>query len=299
MSNGTLAELPPDNIPDNISQPAALNDESSVMLLLPHNKYLFGVSGNLETGSDKWLFGRLGEDTAQPQDVYLYENEGLSLLNDGAQPTILPAQTVNALRRKLFMHSDPPGRHTSTVLMLRTIMRDHPVFSSENAEFLNEKVFADFMKDDSVLEKVYWALRFALARGELEAVKRLKSWLKAGPEVFVQAWHESRLWLSIQDIPDKDSLQELEELSFSVQELKRLSAQNISPMVMYNPLSGWLILGRFGRGKDIMFSCWAYANHDLWHELRDNRKMTVQDIIHAIWGEYDTIQAIHERSKYK
>ncbi|MBQ7216890.1 MAG: hypothetical protein IJS39_13005, partial [Synergistaceae bacterium] len=166
MSNGTLAELPPENIPDSIS--TALHDESSVMLLLPHNKYLLG------TGSDKWLLGKLGEYSSQPQDVYLYDNEGLSLLNDGAQPTILPAQTVNALRRKLFMHSDPPGRHTATILMLRTIMRDHAVFSSENADFVNEKVFADFMKNDSVLEKMYWALRFALARGELEAVKRLK-----------------------------------------------------------------------------------------------------------------------------
>ena len=297
MSNGTLAELPPENIPDSIS--TALYDESSVMLLLPHNKYLFGVSGELGTGSEKWLLGKLGEYSTQPQDVYLYDNEGLSLLNDGAQPTILPAQTVNALRRKLFMHSDPPGRHTATVLMLRTIMREHAVFSSENAAFLDEKIFADFMKNDSVLEKMYWALRFALARGELEAVKRLKLWLKAGPEVFAQPGHDSRVWLSIQDIPDMNAVTELEELSFSVPELKRLSAQNVSPMVMYNPLSGWLILGRFGRGRDIMFSCWAYANHDLWHELRDNRNLTVQDIIHAIWGEYDTIQAINERSKYR
>ncbi|MBQ9433896.1 MAG: hypothetical protein IJU26_06740 [Synergistaceae bacterium] len=294
MSNGSLAELPPDNIPESISN--ALNDESSVMLLLPHNKYLFG---ELDTGSDKWLVGTLGENTSQPQDVYLYDNEGFSLLNDGALPTILPAQTVNALRRKLFMHSAPPGRHTATVLMLRTIMRDHPVFSAENAGFLDEKIFADFMQNDSVLEKMYWALRFALARGELEAVKRLKLWLKAGPEVFAHSGHVSRLWLSIQDIPDKDAIEELEELSFSVPELKRLSAQNISPMVMYNPLSGWIVLGRFGRGREIMFSCWAYANHDLWHELRDNRQLTVQDIIHAIWGEYDTVQAMNERAKYK
>ena len=286
MSNGSLAELPPDNIPDSINIP----DDASVMLLLPHNKYLLGTS------SDTWIYGKPG---TVPQNVYLYDNEGLSLMNDGAQPTILPAQTVNALRKRLLMHTDPPGRHSSTVLMLRTMMHDHPVFCSESAEFLDEQSFSRFMDSDEVLRKAYWALRFALARGEAETQKRIRAWLKEGPEVFRNPKHCAKVWLSIQDLPDKDALDELEELSFSKAEMKRLSAQMISPMVLYNPVSGWLVLGRFGRGNEVIFSCWEFINHELWHELRESRKLSVQDIIHAVWGEQDTREAMNERAKYR
>ena len=288
MSNGSLAELPPGSIPDNILP--ALPDETSVMLLLPHNKYLLG------TGSDNWLYGQPG---TAPQSVYLYDNESISLLNDGDRPTVLPPRTVNALRRKLSMNTDPPGRHSAAILMLRTIMRDNPVFSMTSAEFLDEKIFAGYMEEDEVLRRTYWTLRFALARGEMETVRRLKAWLKVGPDVFAQPSHTVKMWFSIQNLPDPDAVKELEELSFAVPELQRMSAQMISPLVLYNPLSGWLVLGRFGRGRDIMFSCWIYANHEIWHEMREVRKMTVQDIINAVWGELETIQALDERAKYR
>lgn len=286
MSNGSLAELPPDNIPDSITLP----DEGSVMLLLPHNKYLLG------TGSDKWFYGTPGTEA---KNVFLYDNEKLSLFNDGAQPTILSPETVNALRRKLFMHTDPPGSHSSTVLMLRSLMMHHPVFRSEDAEFLDEKIFARFMKYDSVLEKTYWALRFAISRGENETAGRLKAWLRVGPEIFCNEKYSAKLWFSILDMPEIEAVEELEGLSFSRYELQRLSAQNISPMVLYNPVSGWIILGRFGRGKDIMFSVWLYVNHELWQELRERRKLSTGEIIMSVWGEYDTKQAMIERAKYK
>ena len=286
MSNGSLAELPPDSLPGSIDIP----DDTAVMLLLPHNKYLLGTDGG------QWIYGRQG---AEGKSVYLYDNEGLSLFNDGAQPTVIPAETVNTLRRKLLMHSEPPGRHAGTILTLRTLMRDHKVFSSEGVEFLDEEAFARHMKNDEILEKAYWTLRFALARGEQEAIWRLKSWLKTGPEIFRKYEHSARLWFSILDLPDKDAISELEELSFSASELRRLSAQNISPLVLYNPSSGWLVLGRYGRGMNIMYSVWLYAEHDLWHELREQRKMTIQEIISSIWSEHDTREAMNERAKYK
>ena len=49
MSNGTFAELPPENMPDNINLP----DEPSVMLLLPHNKYLLGTA---DRNNGKWIY---------------------------------------------------------------------------------------------------------------------------------------------------------------------------------------------------------------------------------------------------
>ena len=293
MSNGTLAQLPQESLMPDWQYDYALPDDECVMLLLPHNKYLLG------TGGDNWLYGKLGLNPNQtaPQNVYLYDNEGLSLTNEGASPTILTPATVNELRRALTRNVEPPGRHVATILMLRTMMREHEAFSSSEADFLDEKLFMRCMDHDELLMRAYWTTRFALARGEMETVKRLKSWLKVGPLDRTAV----KVWLSIQDLPDEDALNELSELSFSEQELRRMAAQNISPLVLYNPKSGWLILGRFGRGngREIMFSVWVYVSHEQWQELRERRKMTIQDIINAVWGEYDTKNAIDERAKYK
>ena len=292
MSNGKLAQLPQENSMLDRQYDYALPNDECVMLLLPHNKYLLG------TGGDNWLYGKLGIDPqTAPQNVYLYDNEGVSLTNEGAGPTILTPATVNELRRALTRNVSPPGRHSAAILMLRTMMREHEVFSSDESAFLDEKIFAQHMEQDELLKRAYWTTRFALARGEMETVRRIKAWLKVGP-----LDHDAvKVWLSIQDLPNEEALDELKELSFSDQELRRMSAQHISPLVLYNPKSGWLILGRFGRGngREIMFSVWVYVSHEQWQELRERRKMTIQDIISAVWGEYDTKNALDERAKYK
>ena len=94
MSNGKLAQLPPENMPGGISMP----EEPSIMLLLPHNKYLLGTSG---TSEGKWIYASVKPDEPD-EKVYLYENEDISLQNEGTRPIIIPADTVNILRRQLF-----------------------------------------------------------------------------------------------------------------------------------------------------------------------------------------------------
>ena len=297
MSNGTLVELPPENIPVGISPP----NDSSLMLLLPHNKYLLGRRGS------EWVFAHAGtgesesrEHQGKGENVFLYDSQSLSLINEGAEPTILTAETVNTLRKKLLAMSEPPGNHTGAVLMLRTFMRNyHPVFSSESAEYLDEKIFAHTLRENPVIRKAYWALRFAMNRSELETVTRLKAWLKADPETFRVPCNKMRIWFSILEFPDSEAIAELESLSFSQLEMKRMIAQNASPVVVYNPASGWLILGRLGRKKDTIFFLWAYLNHELWNELRERKKLSLNDIILSVWGEYETQQAMTERSKYK
>ena len=211
LSNGTLAELPPDNAPDGIRLP----EEPSVMLLLPHHKYLLGTE---QKGSEKWIYASDKPGT-QPQNVFLYDNEILSLTNDNAQPTILPARTVTELRRELFMQTEPPGRHSATVLLLRTFMRDNPALKSDDAGFLDEKIFSRCMKQDITLYKAYWTLRFALNRSEMETITRLKAWLKADPEIFSEYGGTMRLWFSLLEEPDNEGMLDLEELSFSRMEL--------------------------------------------------------------------------------
>ena len=287
MSNGTLAELPPENMPAEISPPG----DSSVMLLLPHNKYLLG------RGS-RWVYAGVSP-SSPPQNVFLYDSQSLALLNEGAEPTILTPCAVNTLRKELFAVSDPPGSHTGAVLMMRTFVRNHPIFLSEGAEYLDEKIFAGVLKGNPVLRKIYWTLRFAMNRSELEEVTRIKAWLKAGPEVFSQPGNDMRIWFSILELPDADTIAELEALSFSGLELKRMAAQNTSPVIVYNQASGWLVLARFGRQKETIFFLWAYYSHELWNELRERKKLSVGDIILSSWGEYDTRQAMAERAKYK
>ena len=290
MSNGTLAELPPENMPAGISPPG----DSSVMLLLPHNKYLLGRCGS------EWVYAGGNSDTSNPpQNVFLYDSQSLELTNEGFAPTILNAVTVNTLRRELFAMSEPPGNHTGAVLMLRTFMRNAPVFMSESAEYLDEKIFAATLRNNPTMRKAYWTLRFAMNRGELETLTRIKAWLKAGPEVFGKEGCDIRLWFSLLEMPDAETISELESLSFSGLELKRMAAQKASPVIVYNQVSGWLVLAHFGRDKGTMFFLWAYFSHELWNELRERRKLSVHDIILASWGEYDTRQAMTERAKYK
>jgi hypothetical protein len=133
----------------------------------------------------------------------------------------------------------------------------------------------------------------------METVGRLKSWLRAGPETFIKPECKSHIWFSITDMPDSFAVSELESLSFSAMELKRMSAQNVSPLLIYNPKSGWLILGRFGRDRGTIFFVWVYLNHEIYTELREHKRMSVHDIIYAVWGEYETEQAMIERMKYK
>lgn len=288
MSNGTLAELPPDNTPAGISPPG----DTSVMLLLPHNKYLLGRGSS-------WVYAGVSPGTS-PQNVFLYDSQSITLINDNAEPTIIPAGTVNTLRRELFSMSEPPGNHTGAVLMLRTFMRDYyPIFTSEDAEYLDEKMFSATLRENPTLRKAYWALRFAMNRGELETLTRIKAWMKADPEVFSRPGYDMRLWFSILEMPGREAAAELESLSFSQLELKRMAAQNASPVIVYNQASGWLVLARFGRKKDTMFFLWAYFNHDLWNELRERKMLSVQEIILASWGEYETREAMIERKKYK
>lgn len=290
MSDGTLAEIPPEysglNIPD----------EPSVMVLLPRHKYLLG------TGSDKWIYSDLKPGSGQ-KSVFLYDDKNLSLTDDdGENITILPGRTVTELREKLSKRSDPPGRHVSTVLMLKTFLKYHPVFNESGNNYLDEKFFNEAMKKDYKLYRAYWTLRFALSRSEMEQTARLKAWIQAGPENFEKAGNIAKIFFSIMPNPSKEITRDLEELGFSKLELLHMIAQNVSPLVLYNPRAGWLIFARFGRtGKisDTIFFAWVYVNHDLWQELRDIKQMPVRDIVNAVWGDYDTKQAMIERAKYK
>ncbi len=292
MSNGTLAELPSEKVPIDIKLP---DNEPSIIVLLPYNKYLAG------TLKGKWIYYAKEGDKEIKIPVSLYDDEELKLSSEGRKATILSRKTVRALRREILKISEPPGNYEGTVRMLRTLMRDHAVFRNNASEIPEEKNFIELMKKDEVLCKAYWTLRFALSRSEFEAVGRLKAWLKAGPENFTREDYVSRLWFSIMDLPDESASSELQALSFSSLELNycALLGKFFSPLVIYNHVSGWLVLARFGRNSSSSFFVWLYLNHNLFSELRDRKHLSLQEIIYAVWADLETKQTMNELMNYK
>ena len=282
MSDGTIARLPANNMP---------SCDDGVMLLLPHNKYLLGRGG-------KWVYAPLGS-ADNSRDVFLYDSQSIALSNDDSAPTVIPAEAVNMLRSELMSVSEPPGNHTGAVLMLRTFMKSSPIFQSANADYLDEKYFLRAVRNNSVMLKAYWTVRFAMTRGDIAVITRLKAWLRAGAENFSDFGSGMKIWFSLLGLPSDEDIADMEALSFSRLEITRMTAQNASPVVLYNQISGWLVLGRFGRARDTMFFMWAYLNHDCWNTLREVRKLSVNDILLSLWGEYDVRQAVSEREKYR
>lgn len=292
MSNGTLARLPQAFVPEGVPVPGG----PFVMLLLPHNRYLLGHP--TEGGGERWEWGRPGDD---PQEVFLYDDEPLALAQDDTVSIVLPTETVTLLKRELMAQLDPPGDHLSTVLVLRGFMKDRAAFM-DGSPFQDEPSFVQSMGEDDVLRKIYWALRLALARGEFDAVTRLKAWLRAGPELFDKGMRGEdapmKVWFSILDVPDDASLQELSALSFSREDLQHMVAQRVVPLLLFNPRSGYLVLSRFGKDDGTGFFVWAFVRPHLWGELRERRKLSVREVVLALWGQWDIENAIDERSRY-
>ena len=279
MSNGKLARLPYE---DNISK------SSNVVLLLPHNRYLIGKT---DKNIAKWFYSG-DEPEIKPQNVSLYDNQDLYLSNG----SIIPADSVNALKKELMSLTDPPGEHNATIMMLRTFMHGNKIF--QGLEIPNEETLKAAMKEDEILKKAYWTLRFALSHNELETVRRLKAWLSADPKIFSLPKNIMKIWFTLLEMPDDNIINELNELSFSKIEIARMSQTHLSPVVLYKPETGWLILARFGK-ESTMFISWIYLTHELYHEMRERKKMTLNDMVYALWGEYETQEALKERSKYK
>ncbi|MCR5347875.1 MAG: hypothetical protein K6E38_08860 [Fretibacterium sp.] len=297
MTNGTLAKLP-QNVPlEGVTLPAG----PFVLLLLPHNRYLLGTAGAGDR-SERWVWGRPG---SKPQEVFLYNGEELVLSTEGLPAIRLSGGTASRLKGELLAQTPPPGEHLPAVIILRGFMKDHAAFA-DGVLFQDEAVFARFMEEDEVLLKAYWALRIAMAHGDFDAAARLKLWIKVGPDLFEGLVPRTGVWFSLLDIPSEEDIQEMEALSFSREDLQHMVAQRISPLLLFNPRSGYLILARFGRqgasasrnALPASFLVWAFVPPPIWTELRERRKLPVHEVLLALWGQHDVERALEERSRY-
>jgi hypothetical protein len=291
MSNGSIVNLPQTALLEGIP-----DIPGAVVLLLPYNRYLLGHC--FMRNYERWIWGKPGTD---PQEVFLYENAPQSFVLDDATRVVIPAVVVSQIRAVLFSQMQPPGEHLPTVVILRGALKDHPIFK-DDAFFQDEPTFLQNLEKDPVLNMTYWTIRFALFRGEFEAITRVKAWLKTAAELSdghgnIPQGYTPKVWFSLTPLPGKKELEELEALSFSVDDLQRMLSQSALPVVLFSK-AGYLVLSDFGTPAGAAFRVWVFLPASLWNELRERRKFSIRDLVISSWGYRDVVQAVAERARY-
>ncbi len=289
MSDGTLAVLPQTSLPFGIRD----FPDPKVVLLLPYSRYILGYAAL--HGSDRWICGKLGYE---PEAVSLFDGKELVLTSDNAPRIALSGDTIRRIRSALLSQMLPPGEHFSAMAALRVIMKNHPVFNNDDFP-LSEENFMLIAENDDVLKRCYWAVRLSLFNCDFEAVSRIKAWFKAGPELFTghDQGFAAKIWFSLLALPKEKDIAELEALSFSMDDLQHMLSQNTVPLLLFNPRSGYLVLSALG-GDSSLFRVWAFVSAALWSELRDNRKLSINELLMAVWGHQEVIAAMEQRERY-
>jgi hypothetical protein len=247
---------------------------------------------------ERWIWGKPGID---PQEVFLYENGPQSLVVDETTRVAISANVISEIRGALFSQMLPPGEHLPTVLILRGVLKEHHAFK-DDVLVQNEPAFLQCIDKDSALNMTYWAVRFALFRGEFEAIARIKTWLRAASDLFdpnesALPGHAPKVWFSLTPLPGGKELSELEALSFSVVDVPRKISQSALPVVLFSK-AGYLVLSDFGGVGGSAFRVWVFLPAFLWNELRERRKLSIRDLVISAWGYCDGVQAVAERGRY-
>ncbi|MDR2137027.1 MAG: hypothetical protein LBO68_01945, partial [Synergistaceae bacterium] len=163
----------------------------------------------------------------------------------------------------------------------------------------DEPAFLQYIEKDGVLNMTYWAVRFALFRGEFETIARIKTWLRTAADLYdPQSPNLPKIWFSLTPLPGSKELTEMESLSFSLDDLQRMVSQSTSPVILFNKSSGYLVLSDFGNTGGASFRVWVFLPIPLWNELRDRRKLLIRDLMVSAWGYCDAAQAVAERARY-
>jgi len=263
---------------------------------------------------ERWIWGKPGTD---PQEIFLYENGAQTLVVDDVTRVAIPANVVLEIRNALLSQMLPPGEHLPTVLILRGALKDYPAFKDDTLVH-NEPAFLQCVDKDSISSMTYWAVRFALFRGEFETIARVKTWLKTASDL-IDSYEPAngatpngaalsgavtpngqvpKVWFSLTPLPGSKELAELEALSFSVDDLQRMVSQSALPVVLFSKM-GYLVLSDFGgAGGAATFRIWVFLPAFLWNELRERRKLSIRDLVISAWGYCDAVQAMIERGRY-
>ena len=289
MSRGSIVRLPDDMTIAGL--PASPSPK--VLLLLPYNRYLLGTVQLKHY--ERWTLGKLGTD--ESGEVFLYEGKEKALSLGDVEKATISADVVSQLRDCLLGQMMPPGEHMPSVLIMRGILGEDN-FLLDGEFFKNEEAFIEALEKDHSAKMAYWAIRLALFRNDYEAVSRVKTWMKSAADVFEGASQTPRAWFSLTDLPGKDDAEEMEGLTFSLDDLQRMNSQSSRPVVLYSKF-GYLILSDIGtEGPEPAFRVWMYLPIPLWNEMRERRKLSIREIVMASRGFIDGQSAEKEQARY-
>lgn len=290
MSSGNIVRLP-----DTMTVPGLpKTDAPRVVLLLPYNRILIGSSSILN--DEKWVWGKLGD--VEMTEVFLYQNKPLSLAVESLHTIFLSAEIVSELRRSLLGQMEPPGEHVPAILILKGLLRNDMVDLLTEEILQDEHFILELIERDQSVKQAYWGVRFALARNDYSSVARIKTWLKSAGGAFSDQSHQPQIWFSLTDLPGGKDMAELETLSFTLDDLQRMTSQRSRPVVLFSR-TGYLILSEQSLDKtETIFRVWLYLPLPLWNELREKGKLSIREIISASWGYLEAREAMREMEYY-
>ena len=284
MSHGSIVELPEDSI---IIDGYRSED---VILLLPYNRYL---QGKMLNGYENWKLCRIGH--TEQEETYLYEREARLLSFDNGHEVIISREDVEKLKNALLSSNSPPGEHFQAAAVLKGIIEPEIV----NSElFVFDEELALMQLERKIEAKAaYWAIRFALSRGEHDTVSRIKLWYRIAPLI---AFSEPKVlvWFSLTQMPDSEAITIMNSLGFSDENINKIADQTVSPVVLFGR-NGSLLFISYGDGhRTPIFREWAFYPKSVWNELREQKRKTLRDLLAIAWGANEARQALKLSARY-
>jgi hypothetical protein len=290
MSSGNIVRLP-----DAMAVPGLPKTKAPiVVVLLPYNRILIGTSSYLN--GEKWEWGKIGEE--RRAEVFLYQNQSLTLAVEGFHSIFLNDEVVSELRKSLLSQLELPGDHMSTILILKRLLRNDVADIMSGETLKDEQFVLDLIERDLSVKQAYWGIRFALARNDYASVARIKTWIKSVGNLFDEVGQAMQMWFSLTDLPGGKEMAELEGLSFTLDDLQRMNSQRSRPVVLFSR-TGYLVLSEQSLEKsETIFRIWLFLPLHLWNELREKRKLSIREIVSASWGYIDARDAMREMEYY-
>ena len=284
MSRGTIAELPEGfGIVDDY-------EPEDVILLLPYNRYL---RGKMQNGYETWKLCKNGN--AEQEEIFLYDGEARTVGLDCEHQVTISQEVVEKLKNSLLVSVPPPGEHFQSAALLKGVLEPE---ITDNESFIFDEVYAMTQLDKKIEAKAaYWAVRFALSRGEYDTVSRIKLWYRIAPKI---AFSEPKVvvWFSLTQTPDAEVVALMVSLGFSEENINRVAAQTVSPVVLFSK-NGYLLYASYGDGhRTPIFREWVYYPISVWNDLRERQRITLRELLAAAWGANEARQALRVSSRY-
>ncbi len=264
-----------------------------VVLFLPYNRMIIGTS--IGETMDSWYYGKIG--TENWKEVFLYEGQSIFLKDKCIPDVELSAHAVGILKSHLLEQLRPPGSHISTLIVLRKIRMDNPIFT-EGSQWTNEKWVLSKLAFDDALRYAYWGIRRALVQSNNAMLERIKVWFSLAPDIDPMVYQYPQIWFSLTDLPGERELKQIEDLGFSRENLLQMNSNFSNPVVLSNAIGYLVLLTQYSGDDKSELRIWMYISLSMWEELRRKKKMSIREIVSACWGYLDAVEADIEMSRY-